>query len=207
MKRDFRSPPATSNQAKGSLDQPRSSADPRGSHPAGLVRGGRDPAGLHGLRRLPADVRAGTGHGRQPCSSGRPAASPTEAAVVMTRHAAKVLTDIEALMAAASRTQDAPARNCGWASSPAWPPTSCRGSCRTRRGRSSGSTCGSPSRNRPRPSRACAPAANSMWPWCIRWASPASRGPTRSTGNGSVTTISGWCCPPAGASGRSQSGR
>src|SRR3954470_23610599 len=31
---------------------------------------------------------------------------PTEAAVVMTRHAAKVLTDIEALMAAASRTQD-----------------------------------------------------------------------------------------------------
>lgn len=31
---------------------------------------------------------------------------PTEAAVVMTRHAAKVLTDIEALMAAASRTHD-----------------------------------------------------------------------------------------------------
>ncbi|MGX1160732.1 DNA-binding transcriptional LysR family regulator [Arthrobacter sp. SLBN-100] len=31
---------------------------------------------------------------------------PTEAAVVMTRHAAKVLTDIEALMAAASKTQD-----------------------------------------------------------------------------------------------------
>jgi DNA-binding transcriptional LysR family regulator len=31
---------------------------------------------------------------------------PTEAAVVMTRHAAKVLTDIEALMAAAARTQD-----------------------------------------------------------------------------------------------------
>ena len=34
---------------------------------------------------------------------------PTEAALVMTRHAAKVLTDIEALMAAASRTGD-PAR-------------------------------------------------------------------------------------------------
>ena len=33
--------------------------------------------------------------------------SPTEAAIVMTRHAAKVLTDIEALMAAASRTEDA----------------------------------------------------------------------------------------------------
>lgn len=32
---------------------------------------------------------------------------PTEAALVMTRHAAKVLTDIEALMAAASRTHDA----------------------------------------------------------------------------------------------------
>jgi DNA-binding transcriptional LysR family regulator len=32
---------------------------------------------------------------------------PTDAAVVMTRHAAKVLTDIEALMAAASRTHDA----------------------------------------------------------------------------------------------------
>ncbi|MFE5839309.1 LysR family transcriptional regulator [Arthrobacter sp. NPDC056493] len=31
---------------------------------------------------------------------------PTDAAVVMARHAAKVLTDIEALMAAASRTQD-----------------------------------------------------------------------------------------------------
>lgn len=31
---------------------------------------------------------------------------PTEAALVMTRHAAKVLTDIEALMAAASRTHD-----------------------------------------------------------------------------------------------------
>jgi DNA-binding transcriptional LysR family regulator len=31
---------------------------------------------------------------------------PTEAAVVMTRHAAKVLTDIEALMAAAARTRD-----------------------------------------------------------------------------------------------------
>jgi DNA-binding transcriptional LysR family regulator len=31
---------------------------------------------------------------------------PTEAAVVMTRHAAKVLTDMEALMAAASKTQD-----------------------------------------------------------------------------------------------------
>ena len=31
---------------------------------------------------------------------------PTEAAEVMTRHAAKVLTDIEALMAAASKTQD-----------------------------------------------------------------------------------------------------
>ncbi len=31
---------------------------------------------------------------------------PTEAATVMTRHAAKVLTDIEALLAAASRTQD-----------------------------------------------------------------------------------------------------
>ena len=31
---------------------------------------------------------------------------PTEAALVMTRHAAKVLTDIEALMAAASRTGD-----------------------------------------------------------------------------------------------------
>jgi DNA-binding transcriptional LysR family regulator len=31
---------------------------------------------------------------------------PTEAAVVMTRHAAKVLTDIEALMAAASRAED-----------------------------------------------------------------------------------------------------
>ncbi|MDQ1594130.1 MAG: hypothetical protein QOH40_686, partial [Arthrobacter pascens] len=32
---------------------------------------------------------------------------PTDAAVVMARHAAKVLTDIEALMAAASKTQDA----------------------------------------------------------------------------------------------------
>ncbi|MBT2552428.1 LysR family transcriptional regulator [Arthrobacter sp. ISL-5] len=32
---------------------------------------------------------------------------PTEAAIVMARHAAKVLTDIEALMAAASKTQDA----------------------------------------------------------------------------------------------------
>lgn len=32
---------------------------------------------------------------------------PTEAALVMTRHAAKVLTDIEALMAAAARTHDA----------------------------------------------------------------------------------------------------
>ena len=32
---------------------------------------------------------------------------PTDAAVVMVRHAAKVLTDIEALMAAASKTQDA----------------------------------------------------------------------------------------------------
>jgi DNA-binding transcriptional LysR family regulator len=32
---------------------------------------------------------------------------PTDAAMVMARHAAKVLTDIEALMAAASRTQDA----------------------------------------------------------------------------------------------------
>jgi DNA-binding transcriptional LysR family regulator len=32
---------------------------------------------------------------------------PTEAALVMARHAAKVLTDIEALMAAASKTQDA----------------------------------------------------------------------------------------------------
>ena len=32
---------------------------------------------------------------------------PTEAAMVMARHAAKVLTDIEALMAAASKTQDA----------------------------------------------------------------------------------------------------
>jgi DNA-binding transcriptional LysR family regulator len=32
---------------------------------------------------------------------------PTEAALVMTRHAAKVLTDIEALLAAASKTQDA----------------------------------------------------------------------------------------------------
>ncbi|MET3811749.1 DNA-binding transcriptional LysR family regulator [Arthrobacter sp. UYEF3] len=35
---------------------------------------------------------------------------PTEAAVVMTRHAAKVLTDIDALMAAAARTHDSPSQ-------------------------------------------------------------------------------------------------
>jgi DNA-binding transcriptional LysR family regulator len=35
---------------------------------------------------------------------------PTEAAVVMTRHAAKVLTDIETLMAAASRAQESPSQ-------------------------------------------------------------------------------------------------
>jgi len=35
---------------------------------------------------------------------------PTEAAVTMTRHASKVLTDVEALMAAASRTNDSPAQ-------------------------------------------------------------------------------------------------
>ena len=35
---------------------------------------------------------------------------PTEAALTMTRHASKVLTDVEALMAAASRTNDSPAQ-------------------------------------------------------------------------------------------------
>ena len=63
---------------------------------------------------------------------------PTEAAVVMTRHAAKVLTDIEALMAAAARTQDSASQELRLGIFPSLATYVLPRSCRTRPGRTSG---------------------------------------------------------------------
>ena len=103
---------------------------------------------------------------------------PTEAALVMTRHAAKVLTDIEALMAAAARTQDSTSQELRLGifpslatyvlprilANPAW--------------KNLGIDLRVSVAEPPRPSRGCGPAANSMLPWSTRWDSRAWPGRT-----------------------------